>query len=289
MLVKTGDYVVTEHLSNPLACEAFVSCGASILNVKQDIEGIDVDHLALLCSQHRIRAVYVTPNHQIPTTVGMSQDRRTRLLALAEKYDFLIIEDDSDFEFNYSNINILPLASMQNSKRVIYIGSLSKVLAPGFRVGFMVAPAHIIHQCAEQITLIDRQGDIVSELAIAELLHTGEIKKHILRSLKIYEERYHYFLNLINRELGEFVMFHRADSGLAIWLTINQTINMDTLLADAKLEKVSFLTADYFSHTNNQIPAIRLGFANLNNNEMLVAVKRLKSAFLNQHTKLMRA
>lgn len=289
VFVKAGDHIVTEELCNPLAREAFKSCGANILSVAHDNEGLDVDHLEQLCSQYRIRAIYVTPNHQMPTTVCMSQARRERLLALALQHDFLIIEDDSDFEFNYTQKSKLPLASMQTSKQIIYIGSLSKVLAPGFRIGYIVAPAEAIKQCANQITLIDRQGDIITEFAVAELLHTGEIKKHNLRTLKIYAERCNHLSNLLSKELSEFVSFQRPESGLAIWIEISQSIDMNTLITDAKSEKISFSPATNFSSTINQISAIRLGFANLNNDEILLAFKRLKSALLNQHTKLLRA
>jgi len=288
IFVKDGDYVVTEQLTNPIARETFKSFGANILSVSQDHEGIDVSHLEMLCHQHRIRVVYVTPNHQIPTTVCMSQVRRQQLLVLAERYDFLIIEDDSDFEFNYTQ-STLPLASLQQSKNVIYIGSISKVLAPGFRIGYLVASADVIEQCAIQIALIDRHGDSISELAVAELLLTGEIKKHNLRALKIYEERCNYMSCLLSRELNDFVSFLQPQNGLAIWLNISQAIDINLLSADAETEKVSFISSASFSYNNNQAKGIRLGFANLNNDEIYLGIKRLKSAFLNQNNKLLRA
>ena len=288
VFVKAGDYVVTEQFTNPLAREAFKSCGANILSVAHDHEGIDVSHLESLCHQYRIRVVYVTPNHQIPTTVCMSQVRRQQLLTLAERYDFLIIEDDSDFEFNYTQ-STLPLASMQQSKNVIYIGSMSKVLASGFRIGYVVATKDVIEKFAIQVTLIDRQGDSISELALAELLLTGEIKKHNLRALKIYGERCNYTSSLLRKELNDFVSFQQPQNGLAIWLNVSQAIDINLLSIDAKSEKVSFASAVGFTHNNNPAQGIRLGFANLNNEEIYLGIKRLKSAFSNQNSKLLSA
>lgn len=288
-LIEAGDCVVLEQLTNPLAREAFKSCGASILSIAQDSEGMEVNSLELLCIQYKIRAVYVTPHHQIPTSVTMSQERRQKLLALAEQYDFYIIEDDSDHEFNFSSTIALPIASMQQSNRVIYVGSLSKVLTPNFRIGYIVAPKEITNQCAQQINLIDRQGDIITELAIAELLHTGEIKRHILRTQKIYSERRTYISTLLYEELSEFVSFRLPNSGLAFWLEIDHAIDMNKLIYDAALEKISIIPASHFSTSSHPIQAIRLGFSDLNLEEIRTGIQRLKTIFLNQQTKLLRA
>jgi len=289
VLIEAGDCVVLEQLTNPLAREAFKSCSANILSVSHDNEGIEVNSLELLCVQYKIRAIYVTPHNQIPTTVSMSQERRQRLLALAEQYDFYIIEDDSDHEFNFSPTIAIPIASMQKSNRVIHIGSLSKVITPSFRIGYIVAPIDIINQCAHHISITDRQGDIITELAIAELLHTGEIKRHILRTQKIYEERRTFISSLINKELSEFVSFRLAESGLAIWLQISQATDITKLIRDATLEKISITPATHFSCSNHPIQAIRLGYADLNHDEIFSGIHRLKAVFLNQQAKLMHA
>ena len=101
ILTQPDDFVVVENLSYPPAREAFRSCGATILTVDVDDNGIDVTALEALCKKHPIRAIYVTPHHQFPTTVMMTAERRLKLLLLAKKYDFFIIEDDYDHEFGH--------------------------------------------------------------------------------------------------------------------------------------------------------------------------------------------
>lgn len=287
--IEAGDFVVVEQLGNPLARETFKNCGANVLSVAHDAEGIDVNDLEQLCLKQKVSAVYVTPHHHIPTTVTMSPPRRKRLLALAEQYDFLIIEDDNDHEFNFTSNPALPIASMQKSKRVIYIGSLSKVLTPGFRIGYIVAPEEIVHLCANQVMLIDRQGNQITELAVAELLHTGEIKKHILRTLKIYEERRTYLSNLLQQELGEYLSFQLADSGLAFWLRLDASININELIKEAEFQKVRVQMGRLFSHHENPVLGIRMGFANLNNEEVTQGISRLKNAFARQNRNLLSA
>jgi GntR family transcriptional regulator/MocR family aminotransferase len=287
--LKPNQNIVIEQLACPLVREALMSSGANIISVSHDQEGINTDHLAALCAQQKIHAVYVTPNHQMPTAVVMSQNRRDQLLALADRYDFLIIEDDSGYEFNFSKENYFPLASLAKSKRVIYIGSLSKVLAPGFRLGFIVASTEVIEACAKKICIIDRQGDLTTELAIAELLHLGEIKKHLLRTVKIYETRQNLLRDLLQKEFGHLVAFNRATNGLAIWLETHPSINIHTLIKEAELEKVRFNAGAEYSSGLQPVAAIRLGFANLNEDEIQTGIYRLKKAMLNQQPRLLRA
>lgn len=278
VLSKANKYVVVENLSYPPAREAFRSCGAKILTVGVDKNGINVDELEALCQKYPISAIYVTPHHQFPTTVMMTAERRLKLLMLAEQYDFMIVEDDYDHEFHFHHHPVFPLASTAHAGRVIYVGSLSKVLAPGLRVGYLVASKEIINQCASEVMLIDRQGNSVTELAAAALLESGEIKRHIRRTLKIYNERRNILIDLLKNELGEFVNFDSPNGGLAIWLRLNEGIEINRLVQNALLEKIKILPASLFSESNFNSNGIRLGFGSLNANELTTGIQRLKRA-----------
>ncbi|NOT66498.1 MAG: PLP-dependent aminotransferase family protein [Methylotenera sp.] len=276
VLTKPNDYVVVENLSYPPAREAFRSCGANILTVGLDDHGIKVNELEALCKKHRIRAIYVTPHHQFPTTVTMAAERRLKLLMLAEQYDFTIVEDDYDHEFHFSHHPVFPLASTNHNERVVYVGSLSKVLAPGLRMGYLVASKGFIDQCAAEVMLIDRQGNSVTESAVAELLVSGEIKRHIRRTFKVYNERRNVLMDLIRHELGDFVSFDAPNGGLAIWLRLNANINIEALVDKALQAQVRILPGSLFSAENININAIRLGFGSLNAAELATGIQRLK-------------
>ena len=286
VLVRQNDVIVMESLCDQLASEAFKSCGATVVSIAHTEEGMDLTALEALCKTTKIRAVYTSPHYQIPTTVSMPMVNRRKLLALADEYDFLIIEDDHDFEFHFSTKPIMPLASLDKPNRVIYVGSLSNILAPGFGLGFIVASREIIKHFSNEIMLIDRHGNTVIELAVAELLHTGEINRHTLKIVKVYEERRAHIAQLIKSELKDFVQFKMPSGGLALWLEVNPCINMQTLLKDAELEKVRVVVGTEFSLKNEPVSAIRLGFASLNNDEVSLGIKRLKKAFERQLIKL---
>lgn len=273
ILSQLGDNVVFENLSYHPAREAFISCGANVLTVGLDDEGLDTDALESLCKKSKIKAIYVTPHHQFPTSVMMTAERRVKLLMLAEKYDFVILEDDYDHEFHFAHRPVFPLAST-NSASVIYVGSLSKVLAPGLRIGYLVSSQEFIDRCAEEIKLIDRQGNSVTELAVAELLDSGEVKRHIRKSYKIYNDRRLYFADLIKKELNEFVDFNIPDGGLAFWLKLKRHIYPDKLEKMLLQLGVQFSKANIFP--NEKCFAIRIGYGSFDKAQLQRIVSKLK-------------
>ncbi|WP_424192133.1 PLP-dependent aminotransferase family protein [Ampullimonas aquatilis] len=277
ILVRPGDCVAFEMLSYGPAREAFRVCGASVFGVDQDEHGLVPQSLERLCRKQRIRAVYVTPHHQFPTTVMMPVERRLRLLMLAEQFGFVIVEDDYDHEFHFDHRPMLPLASGDHAGQVIYIGSLSKVLAPGLRVGYLAASPDIVNRCVAEIMLIDRQGNAVTELAVAELMESGELKRHIRRALRIYEQRRNSAAAAIRTELSPWLDFDLPAGGLAFWLRLADGMNPDALAEEALRHRVRILPGTQFSIGKAaSVSGVRLGFASLDEAAFNSGLQQLK-------------
>lgn len=279
LVSKSGDTVIVENLCYPPARMAFQSTGANVVGAAIDRRGLIPEEVEAICKNGNVRAVYLTAHHQFPTTVMMPADRRLKLLLLAEKYNFVIIEDDYDHEFHFTHRPMMPIASMDYGERVIYVGSMSKVLAPGLRIGYIVAHAEVIDRCAADIMLIDRQGSNVTELAVAELLESGEIKRHIRRTVLVYNERRLLLSKLIKQHLDKYVSFVVPDGGLAMWLTVHDMVDIDALVEEALKYEVRILAGSLFSEGNTKVQGIRLGYGNLNDAELTTGVERLKRAF----------
>jgi GntR family transcriptional regulator/MocR family aminotransferase len=280
ILAGPKDTVVVEELSYPPARESFRAAGAEVVAVELDAHGMRLDHLESICRKKRVRAIYVTPHHQFPTTVLLKPDRRLRLLALAEQFGFAIVEDDYDHEFHFVHQPMLPLISADRWGKVIYIGSMSKLLTPSLRLGYLAAPKAFIDRAAAEIMMIDRQGDPATELAVAELIAEGEIHRHTRKAMRLYAGRRLHMAALLTERFRERIDFALPDGGLAIWARFTEKIDMEELTRVARAKGVQILSAAAFTISGKPIRATRLGFASLNEAELDRATRRLRQALI---------
>jgi GntR family transcriptional regulator/MocR family aminotransferase len=278
LLAAPGDTVAVESLSYPPAREAFRAAGAEVAAVGLDGEGMRLDELERLCRRCRVRAVYVTPHHQFPTTVVLRPQRRLRLLALAEQFGFAILEDDYDHEFHFAHRPLLPLASADRHGKVIYVGSFSKLLTPSLRIGYLAGPAAFIRRAAAELMIIDRQGDPVTEAAVAELIEDGAVRAHARRVHKIYAERQRTFAQCLGEALGDRLAFVVPEGGLALWVRFADGTDMAALAQEAAAARLTFLPGRDFTTDGSNLAAARLGFASLDATEMRSAIARLARA-----------
>ena len=277
-VLQRDDVVLVEAMGYRPAWEALRFTGARVVPIPIDREGIRTDLVERACAAGRVRAVYVTPHHQYPTTATLGAGRRMRLLELARKYAFAIFEDDYDHEFHYDGRPTLPLASADAHGSVVYIGTLSKVLAPGLRLGFVVGPQSLVKRMAEVRTFVDRQGDLVTERAIAELLEDAEIQRHVRKMKRVYHTRRDALVAALRRRLGDVLVFHVPKGGLAIWAKASKSVDVDAWAERAGKAGVLVQTARRFAFDGRAHPAMRLGFAPLDEREINLAVSKLADA-----------
>jgi GntR family transcriptional regulator/MocR family aminotransferase len=277
ILLSPGDAVLVEGLSYSAARHCFAATGAEVIGVKLDTEGLDVEQVEQLCLNKKVRAVYVTPHHQFPTTVSLSPERRLRLSNLAAKFRFAIVEDDYDHEFHFERQPLLPIASYAPN-RTIYIGSMSKLLLPGLRIGFVAAPKAIIKSMANSAAGIDRQGNALTELAVADLIRTGELRRHVRKARKIYVRRRDAFGALLQQKFGKLIDFKVPEGGLAYWVTFPNSSTLDAIEDRAARCGIRFLPSNSFAAPPQRGRGLRLGFGSLDEPEATEAIERLHVA-----------
>ncbi|REC40175.1 PLP-dependent aminotransferase family protein [Chryseobacterium sp. 5_R23647] len=266
ILLSEGDIVLVGELSYFSVNMIFQKAGVKIQPISIDEEGINVEEVREACKKQKIRMLYLTPHHHYPTTVTLSAKRRLELLNLANEFGFIILEDDYDYDFHYDKSPILPLASADTNGMVIYIGSFGKSLVPGFRTGFIVAPENLMIEMRKYLGIIDRQGDVLMEHVLGEMIAEGEINRYLKKSLKIYQERRDYFVSLLEQNLGEYIDFQKPSGGLAVWMKWKIPVNLMQLSRNCAQNNL-FIPKTLL-YQNKNLTAMRLGFGNLNLTEM---------------------
>ncbi len=211
VLVEPGAVVAVEDPGYPPAARAFEALGARIAPVRVDGEGIDVGALP-----EQARLVYLTPSHQFPLGTAMSLARRMALLAWAERRGAAVIEDDYDSEFRFGGRPLEPLQSLDRSGRVLYVGTFSKVLVPGLRLGFVVAPPSVMSALHSAKRLADSHGPPEVQIALAELMDEGRFARHVRRLLRVYRERRDVLLAACERHLAGALELLPAAAGLHV-------------------------------------------------------------------------
>jgi GntR family transcriptional regulator/MocR family aminotransferase len=274
-LIQPGHAIIVEELTYEPAVAAFRALGAKVIPVGLDEDGIDIEAVELACRRNAVRAVFVTPHHQFPTTVALRPERRLRLLDLARQFGFAIIEDDYDHEFHFESQPLLPMAGY-GPAHVIYVGSLSKLLLPALRIGYIAAPPRTISAVAHMVSLTDGMGNTLTEDAAAELIESGELRRHARKVWQIYARRRDNFAAEIDRAFGDLAQYRVPDGGLAFWLRFQADVDhMETRAAAMGLR---FAASRSFMTRDGAPRGLRIGFASLNEHEAHTAIAALREA-----------
>ncbi len=277
LLIKQDDVVLVADLSHYKSNMIFQQAGANIITIPVDAHGIDVDYIEKHVTKGSIRCVYVCAHRHYPTTVTLSAERRLKLLQLAKAYQFAIIEDDFDYDFQFNGSAMLPMASSDAYGVVIYLGKLGQSFFPSFQIGFVVAPENIINEAKNYLQILDKQGDLIQKQMLSELISEGEIHRLIKKNITVYKQRRDYLCEKLQTHFESIATWDRPAGGLAIWLRFEPRISLVELAKKAK-ENDLFLPKTIL-YQNKNICAIRLGFGHLNEADIEVVVKKLKVAY----------
>ena len=185
VMLVPGSVVAMEQPGYPPARQLFASYGAEVVGVPVDDEGLVVDALP-----RRATVVYTTPSHQFPLGVAMSLRRRTALLAWARRSGAVVVEDDYDSEFRFSERPLEPLQSLDDDGHVVYVGTFSKTMLPTLRLGFCVAPASLHDALVVAKQLSDWHGEAATQRAMANLIDEGLLARHVRKASKEYAARH---------------------------------------------------------------------------------------------------
>jgi GntR family transcriptional regulator/MocR family aminotransferase len=277
LLIKQNDVVLVGHLSNYASNMIFQQAGATIKTIPMDTEGLDVEYIKTHFIKQSIRCVYVCAHRDYPTGVTLSVARRLKLLQLAKEYKFAIIEDDYDYDFQFEGSAMLPMASADANGTVIYLGKLGQSLFPSFQTGFVIAPENLISEAKNYLQLLDKQGDLIQEQMLSELINEGEIYRLMKKNIVIYKKRRDCLCKLLTEHFSEIAQWEIPSGGLALWLEFKPKIPLVKLAEEA--EKNDLFIPKTILYQDRKTCAIRFGFGHLNEIEIRTVIKKLKNAY----------
>jgi GntR family transcriptional regulator/MocR family aminotransferase len=206
------------------------------------------------------------------------------VLDLARRHRLLVVEDDYDHEFHYDGRPVLPLASRDEAGVVVYVGTLSKVLAPGLRIGYLVAPRAVIDRVKELRIATDLQGDQAHECAVAELFEDGDLVRHVRRMRRLYRTRRDALLTFLHRHLGSALQLTPPAGGMALWAQVDPRIDLERWSRAGLEHGVAFVPGGRYAFDQRPLSAVRLGFTPLDESELEEASRRMAAALRSMET-----
>jgi len=270
VLVSPGDVVLVELPTFTGGIAAFKNAQAELVGVRQDHDGISLEDLDEVWQrEHRagktIKLLYIIPNFQNPTGLLLGLDKRTRLLEWAERRDVLIVEDDPYgslyFEDVATEAETRPLRADDTKGRVLYLSTTSKTLAPGFRVGWMVAPPVLIERFDTAKQSADLTSGILDQHIVYEAFRRGVIDRLAPRLRAAYRHKRDVMEKAIREHIGTRLTWPRPKGGFFIWVTLPDGLSDTDLLARALQHGVVFVIGSAFHVDGTGHDTIRLSFS----------------------------
>jgi 2-aminoadipate transaminase len=270
VLVSPGDVVLVELPAYTGAISAFTNAQAELVGVKQDEDGINLDDLDEVCRRHRkagrrVNLLYLVPNFQNPTGRLLSLDKRRQLVEWARRRDTIVVEDDPYgalyFEDVASADETRPIRALGESGRVIYLSTFSKTLAPGFRVGWMAAPAPLVERFETAKQSVDLTSGILDQRIVHEAVRRGVVDRMAPALRQLYRGKRDVMERALRERLGGRLTWPEPKGGFFLWATLPEGVDDQTLLDRALAQRLVFVIGSAFYVDGSGHDRIRLSFS----------------------------
>lgn len=275
--VNYGDCVLCEEPSFIGALNCFRSFGAKLSGVPIDSDGINIEALEeKLKTEKNVKFIYTIPNFQNPAGTTMSLEKRKAVYELAKKYGVLILEDNPYGDLRVSGEPVPAIKSFDDEGIVVYSGSFSKIVAPGIRVGFVLANKDIIAKLTVAKQTQDVHTPLLSQLVVYKWLTEYDFEGHINKIVEIYRRKLNLLCDCVDKELGDFLTYHRPEGGLFVWAKLNDGIDMLDFVKKASAAGVSVVPGNAMMvDGDKECRYIRMNFSTPSDEGIVKGVKIL--------------
>ncbi len=279
-LLDPGDVVVCEAPTYPGAVPVFCSYEAEVIQVSMDEDGMDTDELAQVLERLRAEGrttkfIYTVPTFQNPAGVTLSAERRTRLTELAREHELLVVEDNPYGLLRFDGEPIETLYGLDGGDYVLYLGTFSKILSPGIRIGWVVAPPPVLEKIGLGKQAADLCTSTLTQYFVREYFAEGNWRDYVADLVGIYRARRDVMLEALERHFPEQASWTEPEGGLFLWATLPDYIDTTDLLAKALRQNVAFVPGRAAYTDGRGGNAMRLNFSGSNQEQIREGVRRI--------------
>lgn len=277
VLVNEGDKVICEAPSFIGSLNSFRSYLAQLVGVPVEKDGMNMEALEeALKANENVRFIYTIPNFQNPSGVTMSYEKRKKMYELACKYDVIILEDNPYGDLRYSGEHIPTIKSLDTEGRVVYAGTFSKVISPGMRVGWCIAPKEIISKIVVCKQGEDVHSNIWAQLLCSEFMDKYDYEAHLENLRCLYRKKADFAMGLLDKYLAPKITYDRIDGGLFIWCKLPENVDMLEFCRTAVQNKVCVVPGNAFlTDENEKTNAFRINFSTPTDEQLERGIKIL--------------
>jgi 2-aminoadipate transaminase len=280
VLCDEGDTVLCEDPSFIGSLNCFRAYNAKLTGIPIEPDGMNLEALEnALKSAKNVRFLYTIPNFQNPTGATMSLEKRRELYAIAQRHDLILLEDNPYGDLRVTGENIPAIKTMDTDGRVIYAGSFSKILAPGLRAGFCVAPAEI----SAKMTVGKQTGDVhtsmLTQLIVYNWLTRHDIRAHITKLQAVYRRKLSLMCDLLDENLAGFFNYVRPQGGLFVWGSLPEGVDMLSYCKACTEKRVAIVPGSAFlADQGGSTNCVRLNFSTPTDEQIRAGVQLMREA-----------
>lgn len=277
--VNPGDTVLVEQPTYLCALDVFKTYGANFAGVEMDEQGMKMDALEEALKTHpNTKLIYTVPNFQNPTGRTMTLDRRKKLAELAAKYDVYVLEDNPYGEIRFAGEHVPAVKSFDKTGHVFYMSTFSKTLAPGFRLGWVVADSDVVNKLTVLKQSADLHTDNLVQYAVAQFFADNDVDAHVKEISTLYGKRKQLMTDGIKQYFPAGVKYTDPEGGMFLWVEVPGVDDTVELFKECLKHNVAFVPGDPFFAGQPQPGAFRLNYSNAQEDQIKAGMKQLGAA-----------
>lgn len=278
VFINEGDCVMLENPSYLGLIQAFSSYGANFVQTKLDDNGLNIDELKKTLATHKPKLSYLIPNFQNPTGLTYTKENREKVFECIKDEDLILIQDDPYGELRFDDTERIPYIGVNQSEKNIYLGSFSKIVTPGMRLGYIIANKEIIRMIETAKQAADLHSNIFGQYLIADYLLNNDLDKHIEKIKKLYKEQAFSMVNAMKEFFPNEIKFTIPKGGMFTWVTLKENSDVLKLFDRAIAKKVAFVPGHPFYVNPTNVNTLRLNYTNADAQTIKEGIKRLADA-----------